>query len=238
MQRIDVYDELVSTSTKLLRGLAKGEVFQEGYWLIANRQTGGRGRHGKSWHDGVGNFMGSTFVAKVKGNPPLSTLALVSALAVYETVIARIGSDCEAQLKWPNDLLVGGAKIAGILLEGAEGGVVVGIGVNLAVAPKVLDRLTTSIRKLGGDCDRDAFAQDLANAFDREVAQWRADGLETVLKRWQALAHPIGTPMKIGDGQADLVEGTFAGLASDGALQLRLADGSTRAIHAGEVNLA
>lgn len=237
MAQIDVFEELASTSTKLMRRLARGEAVQEGYWIVADRQTAGRGRHGRSWFDGAGNFMGSTFVSQRAGDPPLSTLALVAGLAVQATIDEQLGVGRQAVLKWPNDVLVDGAKIAGILLEGAQGGVVVGIGVNLEVAPKVLGRATTALRKLGSTISRNTFAQLLADTFDREVERWRTYGLEPILGRWQAAAHPVGTPLLVGEpGEAQL-EGTFAGLNPDGSLQLRLADGALRAIHAGEVNL-
>ncbi len=238
MPQIDVFEELASTSTKLLRRLARGEAVQEGYWIVADRQTAGRGRHGRSWFDGAGNFMGSTYVGQRVGDPPLSTLALVAGLAVQSTISEQLGAARQALLKWPNDVLVDGAKIAGILLEGAPGGVVVGIGVNLEVAPKVLGRATTALRKLGSAISRNQFAQLLADRFDREVERWRTYGLEPILSRWQAAAHPVGTPLRIGDPGETALEGAFAGLGADGSLQLRLADGTLRAIHAGEVNLA
>ena len=234
---IEIFEELGSTSDKIMHCLSKGEVVVEGQWVIANRQTRGRGRHGKSWFDGAGNFMGSTYVRQQQGDPPLGTLSLAVALAVHDSVSKYVGEGHHSLLKWPNDLLIDGAKIAGILLEGAQSGVVVGIGVNLKVAPRLLDRATVSLARLGEAPDRDAFAVELADAFDREVERWRNHGLEPVIRRWLAAAHPIGTPLGVGEPGEQVLEGTFAGLASDGALQLRLADGSTRAIHAGEVNL-
>jgi BirA family biotin operon repressor/biotin-[acetyl-CoA-carboxylase] ligase len=235
---IQVYAELGSTSTKLLRQLAKGEAVADGTWIVADRQTDGRGRHGRAWHDGAGNFMGSTFVRQAQGDPPLSTLALVAGLAVSEVVSGLLPDGPRPLLKWPNDLLVEGSKISGILLEGGPGGVVVGIGVNLAVAPKLLDRPTTSLKKLGIAIDRDDFAQQLADTFDQEVTRWRTYGLEPIIARWLAAAHPLGTELRVGEPGDEPLLGTFAGLDPNGSLQLRLADGGLRAIHAGEVNLA
>ena len=231
---IEVFEELASTSGTLLERLAAGEAFAEGTWIIANRQTSGRGRQGRSWSDGLGNFMGSTYVASHAGDPPLGTLALAIGLAVREVVLDYLPAGAPLLLKWPNDLLLGGAKISGILLEGARGGVVVGVGVNLAVAPSLPDRPTVALAQFGDAPDRDAFAQKLAKAIAQEVERWRTFGLDPLIRRWDAAAHPIGTPLRAGEGE----EGTFAGLAPDGALQLRLADGTLRAIHAGEINLS
>jgi BirA family biotin operon repressor/biotin-[acetyl-CoA-carboxylase] ligase len=234
---IETFAELGSTSAALLERLASGEAVPAGSWIIADRQTSGRGRLGRMWSDGFGNFMGSTFVSSRAGDPPLGTLALVTGLAVRAAVLKHLSADTPVMLKWPNDLLVNGAKLSGILLEGTAGGVVIGIGVNLAVAPALADRPTVALATLGGAPDRDTFARDLASIFDQEVERWRTFGLEAVIDRWDAAAHPIGTRLRAGDGSEGPVEGAFAGLAADGALQLRLADGSVRAIHAGEINL-
>lgn len=234
---IEVFAQLASTSGTLLERFAGGETVAEGTWIVADRQTNGRGRQGRTWFDGLGNFMGSTFVASHAGDPPLGTLALAVGLAVREAVLKHVPTSREVLLKWPNDLLVDGAKLSGILLEGARVGVVVGIGVNLAVAPELPDRPTIALAQLGARIDRDAFAQDLAMAVGQEVERWRTFGLEPLIRRWVAAAHPIGTLLRAGEG-AETIEGSFAGLGPDGALQLRLADGSLRAIHAGEINLS
>lgn len=234
---IEVFEELASTSATLIERLAAGAAVAPGTWIIANRQTSGRGRQGRAWSDGAGNFMGSTFVASHAGDPPLGTLALVAGLAVREVVLKHVPEGTPVLLKWPNDLLVDGAKLSGILLEGVAGGVVVGIGVNLAAAPELPDRRTVALAQFGQCPDRDDFARDLAKALDQEIERWRTYGLEPVIRRWDAAAHPIGTPLRAGDG-GKVTEGTFAGLAPGGALQLRLADGTVRAIHAGEINLS
>lgn len=234
---IEIFPQLASTSGTLLERVAAGEPVAEGAWIVADRQTSGRGRQGRTWFDGHGNFMGSTFVASHPGDPPMGTLALAIGLAVREVVLKQLPAGHEVVLKWPNDLLIGGAKLCGVLLEGARGGVVVGIGVNLLVAPELPDRATVSLAALGARPDRDTFAHDLAFAVEREVERWRTFGLEPLIRRWVAAAHPVGTPLRAGEGDA-VTEGTFAGLAPDGALQLRLADGSVRAIHAGEINLS
>lgn len=235
---IEVLEELASTSGTLLERLLAGEAVAEGNWIIANRQTAGRGRQGRNWSDGLGNFMGSTFVVSHAGDPPLGTLALAIGLAVREAVLKYVSPGTTVLLKWPNDLMVGGAKLSGILLEAVRGGVIVGIGVNLAKAPELPDRATVSLADLGTCPDRDRFAQDLAAAVEQEVARWRTFGLEPLIRRWVAAAHPIGTPLRAGDIGGEQVEGVFAGLAPNGALQLRLADGTLHAIHAGEINLS
>lgn len=206
-------------------------------WLIADRQTAGRGRQGRAWFDGAGNFMGSTVVWPRAGDPAPGSLALLAGLAVIEAVSPLIPPPATALLKWPNDVLIGAAKLCEILLERTGDAVIVGIGVNLAQAPEVAGRQTIALSAFGPAPDRDHFAATLAGYFARELDRWRSFGLEPMLRRWQAAAHPPGTPLAVGEPGEEVLHGTFAGLAEDGALQLRLADGTTRTIHAGEVRL-
>ncbi|MGZ3264443.1 MAG: biotin--[acetyl-CoA-carboxylase] ligase [Croceibacterium sp.] len=108
---IRVVPETGSTNADLLAQLGSGDRVPEGDWLVADRQTGGRGRQARRWLDAAGNFMGSTVVHLSPQDPPPATLSFVAALAVYETVLARLGNPRELQLKWPNDVLLGGGKL-------------------------------------------------------------------------------------------------------------------------------
>lgn len=230
--------ETGSTNADLLAALAAGDRVLEGDWLVADRQSAGKGRQGRQWFDGGGNFMGSTVVRLSPGMPPAATLSFVAGLAAYEATLPFCHDPASLRLKWPNDLVLGGAKLAGILLESASDAVVVGIGVNLAAAPEIEGRETVSLARFGPAPDRDSFARSLSTAFDRELERWRTYGLEALLRRWQAAAHSPGTPLSVHEPGGSLVEGSFSGLGEDGSLRLRLADGSTRAIHAGDVILA
>lgn len=229
--------ETGSTNADLLAALRAGNRVAEGDWLTTERQTAGRGRQGRAWFDGAGNFMGSTVVRLAPHDPPASTLALLAGLALYEAVAPLLAEPRALSLKWPNDLLIGRAKLAGILLEREGDAVVVGIGANLAAAPVVEGRETVALAALGPAPDREAFAQALAAAFDRELERWRTVGVEPLLRRWQAVAHTPGTELEVHEPGGAMVKGTFAGLAPDGSLLLRLEDGATRPIHAGDVML-
>lgn len=235
---IQTVPETGSTNTDLAVRLSRGEVVLEGEWLIADRQTAGKGRQGRTWFDGFGNFMGSTVVRMGPGDPPAPSLALLSGLALHEVVAPLVPPPSAALLKWPNDLMIGAAKLAGILLERVGDTVIVGIGVNLAQAPLVEGRETVALTSFGPAPDRDHFAESLARQFSLELERWRSFGLELLVGRWKAAAHPVGTPLVVGEPGDTPLKGGFAGLTADGALQLRLADGTTRVIHAGEVRLA
>lgn len=234
---IQFIPECVSTNDELAARLRSGERVAEGDWLVADRQTGGKGRQGRAWSDGAGNFMGSTVVHLGEGGPPPASLALVVGLAAYEALLSNVAEQSQLRLKWPNDVLLGGAKLAGILLERVGDAVIVGVGVNLANAPQIEGRATTALAKHGPAPERDFFAAQLAFHLERELERWRGFGLEPLLKRWQAAALPEGTALSVHGPGEEPILGSFAGLTPDGALRLRLADGSERVIHAGDVSL-
>ncbi|WP_258042989.1 biotin--[acetyl-CoA-carboxylase] ligase [Sphingomonas sp. NBWT7] len=205
----------------------------EGSWLRAERQTAGRGRQGRTWASPNGNLYASTLVRIAPTDPPAASLALVSAVALADT-IATLG--CPAvTIKWPNDLLLDGAKLAGILLERSGGAVIAGFGVNLATHPTIKGRKTASLAgRLWIHSAAELF-DHLVSDFARWLGMWRRDGLAPVIARWAGQAHPIGTPLVANLSDGSSVAGTFDGLASDGALRLRLADGAVRVIHAADV---
>ena len=166
------------------------------------------------------------------GDPPPPSLALVAAVALQEVVSAWAPVH-QVMIKWPNDLLVEGAKLAGILLERVESAVVIGIGVNLAHHPESIGRPVTSLAALTGSApDPAVFVETLAEGFARWLGRWRGEGLASVRSSWLAAAHPIGTALSTGAG-----DGLFEGLDEHGALRLRLADGTSHVIHAGDVFL-
>jgi len=235
---IETIPETGSTNADLLARLASGGAVGEGDWLVADRQTAGRGRQGRTWFDGNGNFMGSTTVHCLAGDPPPASLALVAGLAVQAAVSPHVLPPAHAVLKWPNDVMVGNAKLAGILLERAGDAVVVGVGVNLAQAPEVPGRETVACTRFGPAPNRDAFATELERAFDGELQLWRQYGLEATIARWQACAHPIGTVLFVTPPGEAMFSGHYAGLDGSGALRLALPDGTTRIVHAGEILFA
>ncbi|MFL6845836.1 MAG: biotin--[acetyl-CoA-carboxylase] ligase [Allosphingosinicella sp.] len=218
-----------------LAGLAR-EGAPEGLWLRAERQTGGKGRQGRLWVSPPGNLYASTLVRLRPGDPPAPTLALVAAVALHETASA-FAPGAEILIKWPNDLLVGGAKLSGILLERLDEAVIAGFGVNLAEHPEETERPATSLAALGAAPDPDRFLEALAGSFARWLGRWRGEGLAPVRQRWLAAAHPPGTALSTHTASGAWVEGLFDGLDESGALRLRLADGTSRVIHAGDVFL-
>ena len=229
---IQTVPETGSTNADLAARLRSGEQVPEGLWLVAERQNAGRGRQGREWHDGAGNFMGSTVVHIRHADPAPASLALLAGLALHEVISPLLRPTQSAVLKWPNDVLAGRAKLAGILLEREGEAVIIGIGVNLVCAPALPDRQTIALGAIAEPPQRDAFAAALASQFTLELDRWRSFGLSPIVSRWLRAGTPVGTRITA-EGQG----GSFAGLTPEGSLQLRLADGSLQTIHAGEVNL-
>jgi BirA family transcriptional regulator, biotin operon repressor / biotin---[acetyl-CoA-carboxylase] ligase len=217
--------------------VARGEPLAEGHWLIALAQSAGRGRQGRQWQSPTGNFHGSTLVRVSPGDPPPQTLALVAAIAVHDAVRLASGGTVVPQLKWPNDLLVAGAKLAGILLERSGDAVIAGIGVNLATAAILPDRRTIALGDLGSPVAVDAFAAMLAECFAAALHRWRTSPLSLTVADWCARAHPRGTALALTEGPDAGLTGAFDGLEEDGSLRLALADGRVLRIVAGEVSL-
>ncbi|HEY6917416.1 MAG TPA: biotin--[acetyl-CoA-carboxylase] ligase [Allosphingosinicella sp.] len=208
----------------------------EGTWLRAGRQTGGRGRQGREWLSPEGNLYASTLVRLQMGDPPAHTLALTAAVALHE-ILSLYAAGAPLTIKWPNDILSDGAKVSGILLERIGDCVVVGFGANLAEHPMELERPTASIRALAGAApDPASVVEALADSFARWLGRWRSEGLKPVQSRWLAAAHPVGTVFTAAVS-GEKVEGLFDGLDDNGALRLRIADGTTRVINAGDVFL-
>lgn len=204
-------------------------------WLRAERQFAGRGRQGRAWDSPAGNLYVSTLVRLRQRDPAASSLALVAAVALEEVVARLVPRG--TMLKWPNDLLVSGAKLSGILLERVDDNVVIGIGVNVAHHPDLTDRVATSLAAQGVAITPAELLALLADMFAAWLGIWRGQGLAPIVARWIERAHAAGTQLaaRLADGAT--IEGTFETMASDGALVLRLADGSAHVIHAGDVFL-
>jgi BirA family biotin operon repressor/biotin-[acetyl-CoA-carboxylase] ligase len=227
---IKTVEGTVSTNDDLAAAALAG--VPEGAWLRAERQTGGRGRQGRAWSSPPGNLYASTLVRLRPSDPPAPTLALTAAVALHD-IAAAWAPAAGIQIKWPNDLLARGAKLAGILLERAGDAVVIGFGVNLAHHPTDLPRPVTSLAALTGSAPApDLFLEQLADAFARSLALWRSAGVAAIRAAWLARAHPVGTALTTADG-----EGLFEGLDEGGGLRLRLPHGEVRLIHAGDVFL-
>lgn len=204
----------------------------EGTVVWAREQTGGRGRRGRQWASPVGNLYSSTILRPDCPAARAAELSFVAALAVADMVPA----DRDVRVKWPNDVMVDGGKVAGILPESSieAGGtvehVVMGIGVNIGFAPS-LPEMRYPGACLGGSVE--AALEKLTSALARRVAEWRLEGFDAVRAQWLAKAGPLGLEVDVKLGE-ELVSGRFAGMDREGALLLDTAAGPRRIV-AGEL---
>lgn len=206
----------------------------DGTWVRTDRQLAGRGRRGRPWTSEPGNVFASTLSKPQPGEGPAQQLSFVAALAL-DHVLQYWVPDDRLGLKWPNDVLLDGVKCSGILLEGVSGGTIIGFGVNLIQHPLDSERPATSLLAANiRPPSAHEFVERLADCFAGCRALWRAQGFEPIRERWLARAAGRGGLLAARLGRETLT-GRFDDLAADGALKLRLVDGTVRAIHAGEV---
>jgi BirA family biotin operon repressor/biotin-[acetyl-CoA-carboxylase] ligase len=228
--RLIALDSVGSTNDEASRLAEAGAA--EGTVVWAREQTGGRGRRGRRWVSPVGNLYCSTVLRPDCAAARAAELGFVAALAVADIV----SPGREIRLKWPNDVLVDGGKVAGILPESAiaQDGkvehVVMGIGVNVGFAPQ-LPEMRYPGAMLGGTVE--AALEKLTAAMAARLGQWRGDGFDTIRRAWLAQAGPIGLDVDVKLGE-ELVRGRFAGIDRDGALLLDTQSGP-RKIVAGEL---
>lgn len=225
-----------STNADLIARAAHGA--PEGLWLRADQQDGGRGRMGRQWVSPAGNLYASTIIRLHLSDPSPATLAFAAALAAHDT-ICQIAPAIACQIKWPNDVLTaGGEKLCGILLERADDAVIAGFGINLRHHPDIPDRPASDLAALGGNPPpAQAVCEILADNLARWVRCWREQPLPNLLRAWEQSAHRRDTALRVNLPDGEKLRGLFDGLADDGALKLRLADGEIRAIHAADIFL-
>lgn len=232
--RLEVVDEIGSTSDVLIERAIEGGGEQA---LMALRQLRGRGRHGRRWDAPPGNLALSVLLRPDLVSDEAGRTVLVAGLAMREALQAYVTDGRRLMLKWPNDVLLDGAKLGGILVESALNGqnrvewLVIGFGANLAKAP-VIDRRTACL----ADCaDPLPSAEMVARALLGRLDEWfaieRRSGFEAVRSAWMRVGHRPGTPV-VASGR----EGRFAGLSGTGHLLLDV-NGVIETVSAGEVAL-
>ncbi len=234
-------DQTDSTNADARRRADAGETGP--LWIVARRQTEGRGRRGRQWESQDGNLFSTLLQLTRKSPAEAAQVTFVAALAIADLLDAYAPPSL-VTIKWPNDVMLAGQKTSGVLVESGahqSGGLwlAVGIGVNLAHAPEGTERPATAlVHHLRGDVTApptvEAAAATLAGAFDVWMTRWETLGFEPILDAWRARTAGLDGPAVARLGR-ETVEGMAEGVAPDGALKLRLADGSLRLISAGDV---
>ena len=252
--RLAGFDTIGSTNSEALAAAAAGD--PGGIWFAALQQTAGRGRRGRAWHSPTGNLAASLLIVPDAAPEIVATLGFVAGIALNSGLSAilpggmvRIGLDgadgadgrSRIALKWPNDVLADGAKLAGILLEAGRTpdgrqAIIVGIGVNVVAAPEGVPYPATSLRDLGIERRAEDVFEALSDAWVDAFSLWDdGRGVGAVLERWRGSAAGIGAEVAI--SQDGVVRrGIFETIDSAGRLIIRDDDGARHPITAGDVH--
>jgi BirA family biotin operon repressor/biotin-[acetyl-CoA-carboxylase] ligase len=223
--------------------LARAQAGETGpLWIMAARQTAGRGRAGRVWASEPGNLY-ATLLTRLHC-PPMAVpgLSLLAGVAVYDAIVAVVGRPVPGlRLKWPNDVLVDEAKCAGILAESMMGReavtVAIGIGINLAWHPVDLDREATHLAAHGVAASPGEMLESLSAAAERWLAYWNnGAGFAAVRAAWLERAGAMGEACTVNTG-TERISGSFAGLDDFGSLQIADSKGTIRPVTFGDVTL-
>lgn len=234
------YLERVGSTSDPLKELA-ADGAADGTALAAGEQTAGRGRYGRRWASPPGNLYMSVLLRDVGPLQQAAQLSFVAAVAMGEALSALTPDALLLRFKWPNDLLLDGRKIAGVLLESggpsAAPWIVIGTGVNLSSHPADARTPATDLAAEGAEIAAPALAARYLAALARWRERWRAQGFAPVRAAWLAAAHNLGGAVEVRiEGRAPR-PGRFLDIAEDGALLLDPAGGgSVERISAGEVH--
>ncbi len=234
--RCETFDSLGSTNDEALSRARAGDPGR--LWIVAREQAVGRGRQGRVWSSPRGNLYASLLLVDPCPAAVSPQLGFVAGVSLHKAASAVTAAP-DIALKWPNDLLVGGAKASGILVEGASLAgralaVVIGIGVNVRHAPPDTPYPATTLASRRPDLEPETVFSALAAAMAETLDQWRAgDGFSDVRRAWLARSGGLGGPVTVRRPGGD-VAGIFKDLDPDGRLLLDV-DGRTVPIEAGDV---
>ena len=246
--RLNGFDEIGSTSSEAARAAETGDVGE--VWFAALKQNAGRGRRGRAWETPSGNLAASLMIVPDCDPAISATLGFVAGVALNRALAATLpkgilkqGLDGASRvaLKWPNDVLADGAKLAGILLEAQkrpDGGlaIVIGIGVNIVSAPSGLPYPATSLNALGSDISAETIFAALAEEWVVAYELWdHGNNVADILRLWRASAAGIGAEVAVKQ-DSGVVRGIFESIDDTGRLIVRSNDNSRIAISAGDVH--
>jgi BirA family biotin operon repressor/biotin-[acetyl-CoA-carboxylase] ligase len=225
------HDKIGSTNDEARRMAAEGA--PDGTVVHADEQIAGRGRLAHTWFSPPGNLYISILLRTGQPVARTAELSFLASLAVADTIEALLPRQTRVMLKWPNDVLISGAKIAGILLEQASEATIIGIGMNVLQAPSNVAYKTTTIVANGGIASVDSARDILLSRLTGRLDVWRAHGFAPIRTQWLERSYPIGAAIRA-TSAGKPVAGHFAGLDLDGALLLDTPQGRQRIV-AGEV---
>jgi BirA family biotin operon repressor/biotin-[acetyl-CoA-carboxylase] ligase len=233
--RVVALDEVASTNDEALTRARAGA--PEGTLVVARRQTAGRGRRGRAWESPLGNLHLSLILRPAAGIAAAGAVGFAAALAAREAIVRGLPPGRRVELKWPNDVLIDGAKAAGILIETADDALVLGVGINVARHPEGTPYPATSIHAAGGCGTLDDVLSAFCATFKARWDGFLHDGFGPLREEWLAHARGMGEAVTI-DLEGARLTGVFRAIGEDGALVLDRGAAGTKRITAGDVFFA
>lgn len=235
-----IFEKIDSTNSEAIR-LAKAGVSGD-YIIWSESQTAGRGRAGRSWSSESGNLYFSLLLDRGITLEKQPQLSFVVAVALYDTIDFLAKKDkipLPLGLKWPNDLLVNNKKLAGMLLESltlyGKNYLIIGLGVNVKLTPKDIDKPVTSLVEEGVYIlDNSTLLDTFMNYFQKYFAIWRNKGFMRIRESWLAKAYNLNEMVVIDDGK-NKISGEFKDIDANGNIRIKLADGRVQSLSTGEV---
>jgi len=234
------FDTVGSTSAEARARARAGE--RGPLWVAARAQTAGYGRRGRAWQSPSGNLAASLLLTVEASAAEAATLGFVAGLAAAQAIdaVRGAGQGDPVTLKWPNDVLADGAKIAGVLVEAEDCGAgtlsaVIGIGINVVAAPGGLPYAATSLAECGVPVAAETVFAALSDSWEPLAAQWRRGGFPALREAWLARAGGLGAAAAVQQGDR-VVRGTFETIDEAGRLVMRAPDGGCHVVAAGEVH--
>ena len=230
-----------STNDEVIRLAQMGEALP--FWVVADEQTNGRGRRGRHWQGLDGNLFASGIYEFSQKPAEIATLSFVVSYSLFETLCEYIDKDRIA-LKWPNDILVDGKKISGILLESQIKNqilkLVIGVGLNIIHAPIISDYSTIAIKDCLADqtiiLDKIKILDNFLQKFAINLLEWQKYGAPPIIERWKKFAFNVNKTIEIVQGNAT-INGKLIDISPCGEIILRKEDGALININAGEMLL-
>jgi BirA family biotin operon repressor/biotin-[acetyl-CoA-carboxylase] ligase len=229
---VDILDECDSTNARLLARAEAGAA--SGTAIVARRQTAGRGRLGRHWHSATGDSLTFSLLWRVPAGRPVEGLSLAVGVAVAEALESAGRRDIA--LKWPNDILLDGGKLGGILIELCGNAAVIGIGINLRLPADLPADIRDTAAALDSTDDVNGLLAGILTSLHDVLLAFAAGGFAALHERWQRRNAHAGRDVRILSAQGPVLAGRCLGVAPDGALLVETSAGVERVI-SGEVSL-
>lgn len=230
--RLASFNSLDCTNDEALRLIDAGE--SHGLVVVADRQLAGRGRRNAVWRSDPGNLY-MTIIVEISDEAVAGQLAFVAGLAAADAIDRTVVR--KADLKWPNDVMLEGRKLGGILIEGSNrrGFYAVGLGINIVSAPSGMDTPAIALVETGTSTNRDALLAVVCNCFIERWNRWLTSGFPAIRQDWLTRAYGLGQPLlaRLADGTTQ--RGIFIDVDEAGALMVQRDDGTELVLSAGAV---